>query len=84
MVTATRPLTANEVQLLSEYIKHHGQAFLEKVDNWIVSLPETEQDEEAVETGLGMYHYIESKQDKTSLRELLIERGLDLKDEKSK
>lgn len=83
VVTATRPLTESEVQQFSEYVKHYGQAFLEKVDNWIVSLPDANQDDATVETGLGMYHYIESKQDKTSLRELLIERGLEIKDEKS-
>ena len=80
VVAATRPLSASEIALLSQYIKQHGQGFLEKVDNWIVSMPEAPGDREKFETGLGMYHYVESKQDKSSLRDLLIERGLEIKD----
>jgi hypothetical protein len=83
VVAATRPLTQKELEYFSEYIKQHGQAFLEKVDNWIVSLPEIKGSEDAVETGLGMYHYVESKPDKSSLRDLLIERGLDMKEDMS-
>ena len=79
VVAATRPLTPKEIELFSEYIKHHGQGFLEKVDNWIVSLPEARSKEDTQETGLGMYHYVESKEDKGSLRDLIIERGLAIK-----
>ncbi|MEM8816357.1 MAG: DUF6502 family protein [Pseudomonadota bacterium] len=82
VVSATRPLSDKEVLLLSEYIKQHGQAFLEKIDNWIVSLPEAPGVKEKRETGLGMYHYVESTEDKSSLKDLLIERGLEIKDEK--
>lgn len=84
VVSATKPWTEDKLQELVELSKEHGQGLLEYIDNWIVSeeknfreLPE----EEERETGLGIYHYIESKEDKSSLKELLVERGLDLREE---
>jgi hypothetical protein len=61
-----------------DFIKQRGQDFLEELDNWFV-LRQGMSDKapERRETGFGMYHYVEDKQDKESLRELLIERGLE-------
>lgn len=79
VVRANRPLSASAIGRLSEYLKENGQQFLESVDNWIIALQDSDDKEEEIsETGLGMYHYVESKKDKTSLRALLIERGLEV------
>ena len=61
-----------------EFIKQRGQDFLEELDNWFV-LRQGKSDKslERRQTGFGMYHYVEEKQDKESLRDLLIERGLE-------
>ena len=61
-----------------DFIKQRGQDFLEELDNWFV-LRQGMSDNapERKETGFGMYHYVEDKQDKESLRDLLIERGLE-------
>ena len=65
-----------------EFIKRRGQDFLEELDNWFV-LRQGMSDNapESKETGFGMYHYVEDKQDKESLRDLLIERGLEPEEE---
>ena len=36
-----------------------------------------------IQTGFGMYHYIETPEDKSDLRELLLERGLESQDDTS-
>lgn len=82
VVTAERRLSEKELAMLTEFIKQNGQAFLEKIDNWLVSLPQPKGGvENGFDTGLGMYHFVESEEDKMSLRDLLIERGLRLKDD---
>jgi len=61
-----------------EFIKQRGQDFLEELDNWFVLRQGmSDKSPERRQTGFGMYHYIEEKQDKESLRDLLIERGLE-------
>lgn len=83
VVSANRPLSQERISELSEFIKEHGQELLEKIDNWIVMLDEDSNGDSNNETGLGMYHYIESKRDKTSLKDLLAERGLEIKENRS-
>jgi len=64
----------NEVPLK----KQLHQDFLEELDNWLVSREKVERDvPRTIQTGFGMYHYIENPDDKTDLRDLLIERGLE-------
>lgn len=78
VVRSSRPLSPEAIEKLTVYLKENGQLFLEKIDNWIVGLHDTGVEEDKKITGLGMYHYVESPDDKTSLRELLNERGLEL------
>jgi hypothetical protein len=60
-----------------EYIKVKGQAFLEELDIWFSA---NERQDEGTEnrkgTGLFMVHYVEDKNDKTSLRLLLRDREI--------
>ena len=78
VVTATRPLSASEIEKLSVFIKEHGQALLERIDNEINTYADA-GDEGKKETGLGMYHYVEDPADRTTLKDLIDERGLDVK-----
>lgn len=78
VVRANRPLSNEATRKLSEYLKENGQQFLEQIDNWIVALPDDESAMERSVTGLGMYHFVESAADKTSLRDLLSEKGVEI------
>ncbi len=81
VVRANRALSDEAISKLSEYLKENGQRFLEQIDNWIVALDNDESAEHRSNTGLGMYHYVESAAEKTSLRDLLLEKGLEAKKE---
>ncbi len=57
------------------------QALLEEIDNWIarLDLPEKSDPERVTHTGIGIYHYIERRDDKETFKEKLETEGL-LKD----
>jgi len=78
IVFAENGVTPNTVVLFDEFVKKRGQEFLEELDNWLVAREKLEKDvPRSVQTGFGMYHYIEAPEDKSTLRELLKERGLE-------
>lgn len=65
------------IKKFDEYVKVRGQAFLEEVDVWFSSQKrERQSDEERFETGLYMVHYVEDHEDKKTLKDLLLERGV--------
>ena len=78
VVYAEEPITKEIIAQFDMYVKTRGQVFLEELDNWFVrKQEEVDNNQERFDTGFGMFHYVESKEDKQSLRGLLIERGLD-------
>ena len=87
VVSASRRWTDDELSELQELCKNSGQELLEYVDNWIAKQDMARQkigDDTSIEvkeTGLGIYHYIESKEDRSSLRDILVERGLEQDEE---
>jgi hypothetical protein len=61
------------------YVNERCQALLEEIDNWIARLepPEkTNEREGAVHTGIGIYHYIERRDDKDTFKSKLESEGL--------
>ena len=81
IVFAEHGVTPTTVSLFDRFVKERGQEFLEELDNWLVAREKTEKTEpRSIQTGFGMYHYIETPEDKKSLKELLLERGLEAKD----
>lgn len=77
MVFTENGITNNSLDKFDEYIKIRGQEFLEELDNWFVSEEkETAKKDERFSTGLYMVHFVENVEDKTSLSELLRDRGL--------
>jgi hypothetical protein len=81
IVFAENGVTPATLALFDEYVKERGQDFLEELDNWFVSREKLEKGvERRIQTGFGMYHYIETPDAKTDLRDLLIERGLEVQD----
>lgn len=66
----------NVIEMFDEYIKVRGQEFLEELDIWFSTNSKANLSKEFRKgTGLYMVHYVESDEDKVSLKELLIERG---------
>jgi hypothetical protein len=78
VVYAEEPIPKEMISQFDDYIKHRGQEFLEELDNWFVrKQEEIDRRKERFDTGFGMFHYVESKEDKGSLSELLRDRGLE-------
>ena len=83
IVFAENGVTPNTVALFNEYVKQRGQEFLEELDNWLVAREKLEKGvPRTIQTGFGMYHFIETPDAKSDLKEILIERGLEVQDEK--
>ena len=77
MVYADDGCTDQVLELFDEYIRKHGQTFLEELDVWFSSRRDLNKPgEERKETGLYMVHYVEDEGDLGSLQELLQERGI--------
>jgi hypothetical protein len=82
IVFAENGVTPSTVALFDEFVKRRGQEFLEELDNWLVAREKVEKDvARTIQTGFGMYHYIESPEDKLTLKDVLLERGLENQEE---
>ena len=80
-VISNQKLTADELKTFERYLKSRGQLILEEIDAWLTANVSQkdgrETSEESYETGLAMLEYIVLEpEDKRSLREFLIERGI--------
>lgn len=72
-------LATESIKFFDEYIKKRGQEFLEELDNWFVAMEKADKDKvQKQNTGLCMVHYVVNKKDEEDLRDLLVERGLDI------
>jgi hypothetical protein len=62
----------------NQYVKERCQTLLEEIDNWIaqLELPDKANHEKVTHTGIGIYHYIERKDEKQSFKEKLAAEGL--------
>jgi len=59
------------------YIKERCQALLEEIDNWIAQLAIPEKGSKNItHTGIGIYHYIEPRDEKKTFKEKLAAEGL--------
>ena len=72
-------LSESSIEKLDEYIKKRGQDFLEELDNWFVSMEKNDKDlSDKIHTGICMVHYVVDESDEEDLRDLLVERGLEI------
>ena len=77
MVYADDGCTDEVLRLFDEYIRMHGQQFLEDLDVWFSSRRDLNKaGEERKETGLYMVHYVEDQGDLGTLQSLLTESGV--------
>ena len=78
MVFADEGCAQEVIDEFDKYIKVRGQELLEEIDVWFSSRSEkNEGDVEKKDTGLYMVHYVESGEDRYSLRDILLERGIE-------
>jgi hypothetical protein len=71
-VYADEGCSDNVIQMFDQYIKVRGQEFLEELDVWFSTNEKANLSKEFRKgTGLYMVHYVDSDDDKVSLKELL-------------
>lgn len=76
MVFADDGCTQEVIDLFDKYIRERGQSFLEEMDVWFSSRKEmNETGDERRGTGVYMVHYVEERDEMTSLQDLLEQRG---------
>ena len=70
-----------DIPKFDSYIKERCQALLEEIDNWIAQLKQPTNDDvgNVTHTGIGIYQYVERRDDQSTFKEKLEKEGL-LKD----
>ena len=66
--------TDSTIEKFDAYIKVKGQALLEEIDTWFATNASAVTKEERKDTGLYMVHYVETAEERRSLREVLQDR----------
>lgn len=78
MVFADDGCTDEQIEAFNKYIKRRGQEFLEEIDVWFSSKKESnDPTAKRKDTGIYMVHYVEDADDAGTLRDLLLERGIE-------
>lgn len=81
LVYADDGCTDNVIEKFDEYIKVKGQSLLEDLDVWFAANSKLNVPGEVRKgTGLYMVHYVEEPSEKSSLKDILIERGVEPED----
>lgn len=77
MVFADEGCSDETIRKFDKYIKARGQEFLEEIDVWFSSEKKRDRaSKRKSDTGLYMVHYVEDPDERTSLQDLLKERGI--------
>lgn len=63
-VTADFGLKAEDLPALEVFVRNRGQQLLEEIDNWITlrDRPDLDRGDQSVQTGLGIYHFVENSE----------------------
>ncbi|MBL8202544.1 MAG: hypothetical protein JNK40_16390 [Chromatiales bacterium] len=63
-VTADFGLKEEDLPALEGFVRQRGQQLLEEIDNWITlrEKPDLERGDKAVQTGLGIYHFVDGSE----------------------
>jgi len=70
--------TENVIEMFDRYVKERGQQFLEEIDVWFSTNEKNNiPNAKRKNTGFYMVHYVDDGDEKTGLREVLLERGLE-------
>ena len=76
-VRPDRGLRAEDLSRFDEYIREKGQAFLEDIDNWLTKLEQPGAEDDVIQTGVGIYHFVveDDEYDEKNIKEFLEERS---------
>lgn len=78
-VYTTEGLGDKSLEAFDAYMKSRGQEFLEEIDNWFVAMEKKDIAlTDKIDTGLCMVHYVVDEDEEQDLRDLLVERGLEI------
>lgn len=77
-VVADDGIRREDLPKFDAYIRERCQALLEEIDNWLAAMPKpsSEQGDDVIYTGIGVYHYMSLEADERSFKDLLIDEGL--------
>jgi len=70
-------IKTSDLPVFDEFVRDRCQAMLDEIDNWLSKLdaPAEEDSSETVDTGVGIYHYVVTKEDELErIQDLLDER----------
>ncbi len=73
-VFADYGLPRNELALFDKFIRERGQLFADDIDNWLSDRSEKGQ-QNAVQTGVGFYHYVVNNEDEQDFGKALVIEG---------
>lgn len=78
IVYSTEGIRNEDFERFRSYVNERCQALLEEIDNWIARLdvPEKAISKDVTHTGVGIYHYIERRDDKETFKKKLEQEGL--------
>lgn len=78
-VFADDGLTDEVILKFDEFFKARGQVLLEEIDNWFaMNSKYCDSSDERKETGVYMVHFVDDRRARSSLKDILIEKGVDL------
>jgi hypothetical protein len=62
-VVADAGIRLTDLPHFQAYVRERGQFFLEEIDDWLSKLDpiQPESEEKTIQTGVGLYHYVESQ-----------------------
>lgn len=69
-------IKTTDLSAFDDYVRNRCQQLLDEIDNWLSKLDAPNDDEEVVNTGVGIYHYVvdHDEEDEKDIEELLDER----------
>lgn len=70
-------IRAQDLPLFDQYVRQKCQALLEDIDNWLTKLEQPKKQDEVVQTGVGIYHFVveDDEYEDKDIKDLLEEKG---------
>ena len=79
VVFADDGCTDDVIEKFDEYVKVRGQKLIEEIDVWFATNEHAnDPNQQRKDTGFYMVHYVDNKEERSGLREILLERGVDI------
>jgi len=80
IVFADEGISEADLENFDAFLRARGQQFLVELDDWLAARPRPDKSPSAVQTGVGIYHYIRSEEADKALAKMIEEGELDESD----